>query len=281
VNRCLPRNRPTSAAERDRPAFTLLELLLVLAMLASLLAIAWPRMNRMIGRVSRGAAAQRLMQDLLDARESAIRSGEPYVLLIEPGTGHYRTVPQSAADAFADPETRRLGSLDADPARDAPSPGRSFDNGSSDAWPRDELPDGAVFALDFANDRVASLDPAEASREGTWNGREALRDEPIETPEGPIVAAVFHPDGRADDTNIDVVVPEFRERITIRIRGWTGGITIEESSSSAHSDAPDKPSESDRDGPERAKREDGRPTFETGESGESGRGNPPDPEEPR
>lgn len=84
---------------RRRPGFTLLELLLVLALLAAVMALALPSVGMMMadGRIKR--AGNQVQIALADARLEAMRSGRTQVFRCQLGTGQYTLTPlHSAAD---------------------------------------------------------------------------------------------------------------------------------------------------------------------------------------
>jgi Tfp pilus assembly protein FimT len=88
--------RPT----RQRPAFTLLEILLVLAVLIALAAVAYPTLSAMYGDVKVKAAADNVRAAYADARSHAIEDGRPYRVSVQPGTGKFRIAPDN--DTFWD-----------------------------------------------------------------------------------------------------------------------------------------------------------------------------------
>jgi Tfp pilus assembly protein FimT len=114
-----------------RPGFTLIEILLVMAMLIALSALAYPTLAAMYGDVRVKAAADDVQAAWADARSHAIEDGRPYRFAVQPGTGKYRVAPD--ADGFWD------GSGDGGAEGDAPP----FTNEAS-------LPNGIVF--DVGND---------------------------------------------------------------------------------------------------------------------------------
>ena len=70
----------------SQPAFTLLELLLVLAVLAVLSSIALPRVGRMLAKAEHQAAADGLRAALSQLRLKAIQTGRAYSLRYIPGS---------------------------------------------------------------------------------------------------------------------------------------------------------------------------------------------------
>ena len=69
--------------------FTLLELMIVLAILAMLIAVAWPSLRRPLMRSAAQQAARQLVRDLARARMAAIDSGQIVALRFEPGGPRY------------------------------------------------------------------------------------------------------------------------------------------------------------------------------------------------
>jgi prepilin-type N-terminal cleavage/methylation domain-containing protein len=83
-----------------RPGFTLIEILLVMAMLLVLSALAYPTLSAMYGDVRVKAAADDVRAAWADARSHAIEDGRAYRFAVQPGTGKYRVAPD--ADGFWD-----------------------------------------------------------------------------------------------------------------------------------------------------------------------------------
>ena len=77
-------------AASSRNAYTLLELIIVLAILTSLMALAWPNVQRRLQRSLPREAALQIKAELADAREQAIRSGEAWACRYQPGTSYYQ-----------------------------------------------------------------------------------------------------------------------------------------------------------------------------------------------
>src|SRR5262245_60922960 len=77
-----------------RTAFTLLELLLVMAVLVALAAITYPSLEPMYRQYRMSAAADQLKAGLLHARAQAVEEGRPYVFAILPGKGNFRVAPE-------------------------------------------------------------------------------------------------------------------------------------------------------------------------------------------
>src|SRR5690242_4803736 len=83
-----------------RPAFTLIEMLLVVAVLIALGAVAYPTLSAMYGDVKIKAAADTVRASWTEARAHAIEDGRAYRFAVQPGTGKFRVAPD--ADGFWD-----------------------------------------------------------------------------------------------------------------------------------------------------------------------------------
>ena len=83
-----------------RPGLTLIEVLLVVAVLVALSAVAFPTMAAMYGDVKLKAAADDVRAAWTDARAHAIEDGRAYRFAVQPGTGKYKVAPD--ADGFWD-----------------------------------------------------------------------------------------------------------------------------------------------------------------------------------
>gem|GEM_PF-6771692 len=79
--------RGRTPTRNSHPAFTLLELLLVLAVMAMLSTIALPRVSRLLAKAEHRAAAAGLQAALSQLRLRAIQTGQTHSFRFEPGTG--------------------------------------------------------------------------------------------------------------------------------------------------------------------------------------------------
>lgn len=102
---------------RHRPAFTILELVLVIALAVILAAIAAPSLERLYGDVRLSAASDLVRARWADCRASAMDQGQPYRFAIRPGSGAFRIAPDRGdfwedgsgmGDQFDDPEAKPL-----------------------------------------------------------------------------------------------------------------------------------------------------------------------------
>ncbi len=70
---------PLPACQLKRRGMSLMELLLVLALLSTVVAISWPALRRPLNRSQAQAAAQQVQRDLMKARRAAMESGQVYL----------------------------------------------------------------------------------------------------------------------------------------------------------------------------------------------------------
>jgi prepilin-type N-terminal cleavage/methylation domain-containing protein len=113
-----------------RRAYTLLEVLLVLALLVILGALAAPSIDGAYGGIRLRAGADALRAALANARSHAMDEGRPYRFAVMPGQAAYRVAPDGA-DYW--------GSGDATPRGDPNNPPLVLE---------EQLPKGVVFTLD-------------------------------------------------------------------------------------------------------------------------------------
>lgn len=96
-----------------RPGLTLIEVLLVIAVLIALSAVAYPTLAAMYGDVKVKAAADDVRAAWADARSRAIEDGRTYRFSVQPGTGKFRVAPD--ADGFWDGSGGEPGEGEAPP----------------------------------------------------------------------------------------------------------------------------------------------------------------------
>ncbi|MEO0529876.1 MAG: GspH/FimT family pseudopilin [Planctomycetota bacterium] len=104
-------------SDRRPTAFTLVELLLVLALVVVLAAFVAPSLTGTLARVRLDAAAEEVRTAWADARLEAMRSGTPMAFQCRLGTGEYSISPLAGAavaneqQALADDEFDDLGGV--------------------------------------------------------------------------------------------------------------------------------------------------------------------------
>jgi type II secretion system protein H len=202
--------------------YTLLELIIVLAILGLLIAVAWPNLRRPALRSIVQEAARQIVRDVARARAAAIESGR--ILAWRWELDGQRYVVELAADA------RQRTDFDQPPAA-APK----------EADQPSEEPLDAVGFLGALDDDVRFVDPTElAADEPSPVGpalRQLLREDREETEAvRPRIErdadqrslsepVFFYPTGRAENAEIALEGPD-GYRIRVLVRGLTGAATL-------------------------------------------------------
>ena len=210
----------------DSRGYTLVEMLIVLAILVMVASLAWPSLRRTMEKSRLESAAQELQQQLNKARTRAIKTGETLQVSWVPGQSSYQIGPvpqhwrsltptasgeQALTAQMADP------SLGQDEAQPLPPPQRSF-----------RLPPTVFFQ---ATDNAATADPGESGQPSSRTER-LPTDSTVGTtgtleaeliPPGSQTLQIY-PDGRAQNTAIHLV-SDNGYSITVHVRGLTGVAT--------------------------------------------------------
>ncbi len=197
-----------SRRAREIAGFTLLEMMLVLAILAAMGAIAWPLITRAYESTKLKNAAEQVQASFGHARVQAMTSGLPQVFHFEANTGNYSVdVWQDGTEAVegnAGTASTAAGGFSAGSTASSTADGTS---GSSTPACSYKLPDGFTFA---AADRV--LDNRAAAAEA------GLSSAGIDTSSPPIL---FYPDGTTSEAKVTIANQNSRS-ITVSLRGLTG-----------------------------------------------------------
>jgi prepilin-type N-terminal cleavage/methylation domain-containing protein len=176
-----------------RRGFTLLELVLVLAVVVMLAAIAIPSILPLYRQYRVAAAADSIKAALITARAQAVEDGQPYCLYIIPGKGNFRVAPENYT-----------GGSNGPPAPDAA--------GNQPYVAEDSLPQSIVFAEgDNApipeDDEVTSL-PSDQINSTQWK--------PV---------ATLLPDGTAREDVVITLRTRGGAAMIVNLRGLTGAVT--------------------------------------------------------
>jgi prepilin-type N-terminal cleavage/methylation domain-containing protein len=184
-------NRPS----RRRPAYTLLEVVLVLALLAIVTALAYPHIDGMYGHHRLTAALDEVRGAWASGRAHAIEEGVPYRFSVVLGKGNFRLAPDS-------PEYWDGGN---------PAPAG---NGQQALILTGSLPRGVTFAN---------------GNNGNGGGPGGSTDTVLESvsPSQYQALAVFLPDGTArDDVEIRFNVRGAAPAV-IKLRSMTGVVSVQ------------------------------------------------------
>ncbi len=191
----------------SRGGFTLVETLLVLALLTAIGALVWPALEKPFAAERLRKAADQLAADLTRGRVAAINAGRAHRLQFEATTGRYGVVPVddgADSDPFSLPATT-----------DAAAPQQAL---------TEQLPEGVAVAQIVTQDDVTppptmTTPPAAAAALANDAANEAAA-----TDSGVIY---FHPDGTTSTAEI-LLVGEHQSAVRLRLRGLTGAAAVGE-----------------------------------------------------
>jgi prepilin-type N-terminal cleavage/methylation domain-containing protein len=187
-----------------RHGYTLMEVLLTLAIVTFVAAMAWPTLARPMAERRLRAAAEGIRTEWSHARIEAMRSGRAQAFRYETGGGHYSVASESVADSAASATGASLTT------EIAPNDAQSAD-GAPAATKVGTLPEGFMFRPP----------EAAAGAETTSVPVEALAD----AGDGWSVPILFLPDGTA--TDVWVVLGNAEGSVVrVSLRGVTGSATV-------------------------------------------------------
>ncbi|MHB8898264.1 MAG: pilus assembly FimT family protein, partial [Thermoguttaceae bacterium] len=194
--------------------FTLVEMLVVLAIVALLSAMSWPSVQRLMNRARVKDAARQVRTELGEARLRAIESGKPQVFRFQPGTGAFEIRPKEEETAGPAVLKSALEQMSDESVDTEPITGAEI---VDPAAYEKVLPDGILFAgqevarepeAEGEETGLAGLSTAEMSEQQAWS-------EPI----------VFYPNGRTSNARIRVTDGE-RYAVDVSLRGVTGTVRV-------------------------------------------------------
>lgn len=238
-------------------AFSLMEMILVLVIVAALAGLSWPMLMRPLSRSRVQQAAQDVRRALSDARQSAVEEGKTYQFRYQPGTPRFEVV---AADSL-EPAAEGL-ELDAAPiaADQDPQMLSDYEPLPDPIAPHEcaELQDGVVFAHAQSSAEQDPLpDPPEPAPPVAdlnnlpyplWNDEDAraedrrthAADRHLATANDPAESVnefaedgetrwsdpiFFHPDGRTSSARV-VLEGEEGDSVEVTLRGYTGAARV-------------------------------------------------------
>ncbi len=184
----------------DRRGYTLIEVLLVVAVVAAFAAIVWPPLLRMYKDYRLREAAERVRAALAKAHLLALDQGVTYQFRFEPEGRHYVVLPYEQESDQAAEET--------EDTTDSTSGSTSF------SW---QLPEDMTFGEDvevdavytsLTDDQLSALGDARALEGVSWSA-------PL----------LFYPDGTATDGQFEVLSGTERY-VEMTLRGLTSSVTV-------------------------------------------------------
>jgi general secretion pathway protein H len=201
------------AHSQDRRAFTLIELLLVLGLVALAAAWAAPAWRGQLAYARLESAAKELRTLWQETRLRAVEEATDYRFDVVPGTGYWRVLPVELAPDYANRQ-RAEGFIPSAPA------GRRSAGSIDNATQAARLPEGVRFVAPWS--QGATADPKESDdADGTSSGD----DIPGESEW--VRWIVFEPSGRASDAQVFLEATEIQSRRRLIVRGLTSRVTIE------------------------------------------------------
>jgi type II secretion system protein H len=189
-----PPSEHTAPHDR-RGGFTLIEVLLVLAVLLVMASLVWPSLDWMYRQHRLRQAAESVRVRLSAARLRAVEAGFPYQFRFEPGGYRFVVLPTD------------VGSTAGPAAQAAPIAWKAA--GSLPTKMRFDVPTTAnVGAQPLAADLFTGLPDAQLLAAVNWSA-------PI----------LFHTDGSADSVVL-TLSDQQQQTVELSIRGLTGGVTV-------------------------------------------------------
>ena len=202
-------------ARGGRSAFTMLELLLVLTVIAILAALSWPRMTAILQQQQIQGSAEQVRQLLDRARVRAVEEGQTLQVRFEPGGRNYVILPQA-------PYTQQTNQTNRYAAVGLTKGNETTKAISADPFRVYQLPEGVSFYVQQGIQGLHTGDSPIYERLGDeWmahlqNGaiaREVVWTAPI----------LFYPDGSATD-GLTALVDDKGRMIQVSVRGLTGTV---------------------------------------------------------
>lgn len=197
-------------ARTGRHGYTLLEMIVVLAILAVMVGLSWPAVQKMARRSRVNDAAKQVRNALAEARLAAIESGRVQVFRFQPGTGRFEVAARQEEDAGPAVLRSALDQM-AEAAASARPAAADPDAGAKD------LPGGIVFAGQEVAEQpgaadegtgLAGVSTAQLAERQSWS-------DPI----------VFYPNGRTSNARIRLTDLD-RYFVEVNLRGLTGAVRI-------------------------------------------------------
>ncbi len=180
-----------------RSGYTLMEMLLVVAVLVAVAALAWPSLRGPLANQKLRKSGDLVRAELARARNRAMRTGRIQAFRYQPGTGHYTVEPWFADDDFLESNVRTVGQ--------AP-----VDEGIVAQAVQVELPEGVIFSGSAVEMTTRDLDSVQDGSQIQALGQVASPN------------LLFYPDGTSSTARIIIANQGTSYSLIIQLRGLTG-----------------------------------------------------------
>ena len=207
------------AGPKNRAAVTLFELLLVLAILVAMAGVAIPTFASMVGSRRLGESIEKLRNDIMSGRVTAMRTGQAQVIRVTLQGKEYTVAPwlsgAEAQDASAGATLMQSGQL----VQTQAAAGGGSVSTAPNATSAKQLSDGVSFAavetlIDSRNALAIQQETGTAPSSGSSSqGDGSGMSSPL----------LLYPDGSCTTAQI-ILTDENGRRMAIQIRGVTGQI---------------------------------------------------------
>jgi prepilin-type N-terminal cleavage/methylation domain-containing protein len=189
--------------------FTLLEVLLVLALMAIIAAFSWPAMRKPFANRRLQTAADAVRTEWCQARVQAMQSGHTYAFRYAVGSDHFRLEPQDEPNSSVSSTNGGVGS--------STTGDGGLGGPNEDALlPREEraLPDGIKFLADDSAGPDPTASPVDRDMAASTDGDAGWSD-----------AIFFYPDGTTSNAQL-MLSNDGALAIRLILRGLTGTVTV-------------------------------------------------------
>ncbi len=213
---CRAHRRPmeTPRSRQTRRAFSLIEILVVLAILAVVVSIGWPSVLRYMGENVIREQAHTVRLEMTSARIKAIDTGLVYQFRYEPGGRRFVVIPHDRPDVGAGESAAMVGG------------GGITASGALQRVPvtSGQLPEACRFEPPTTTNPLTNADQMAYTEQIAQEWLTLLPDGVLLQQTRWAPAIRFFPDGSTDSATV-VILDENRRRIELTIRGFTGEVT--------------------------------------------------------